>query len=338
LEIIHDPLEEAFLLPQNFISLYKNINFAIFDIETTGLSPHFHKVILIGLLYIENGQISIQQFFCNNKDEEKKLLSAFKEKIQQFDLLINYNGNTFDIPFLNKRFLANQIHYSIDTYQSMDLLRLIRKVQKQLSLDNCKLKSVEKFLGIHRDDQISGKESVKLYTQYEKEASKQLKDLILLHNYDDLYYFSKTLVLLDRIPIEQIIQSFPQVFHIHKEKICYISKQHIKNSSFYLEGFYKSSHLDDYVAYENGFNFEYIKTTSTFNIIIPLYKGRLSSGDPCLYIDICDFSFPYKKHSLNDFIPENIVLFKENSTIKALDIHAFISKLIPYILTKIEHQ
>ncbi|QZY56355.1 ribonuclease H-like domain-containing protein [Crassaminicella profunda] len=338
MEIIQYNLDETLHLPKNFVSLYGDVNFAIFDIETTGLSPHFHKVILIGLLYIKNGKISIQQFFSNNKKEEAALLSSFKDKIQEFDLLIDYNGNTFDIPFLNKRFLANKIDYSIATYQSIDLLKLIRKIQKQLHLDNCKLKSVEEYLNIHRNDKISGKESVALYNQYEKEQTKKLKDTILLHNYDDLYYFSKALMILDQIPIEQMIQNFPQIFHIgEEEKRCYILKQHIKNSSFYLEGVYKNNHIDDYISYENGFSFEYKNNTNTFTVKIPLYKGRLSSGVKCLYVDTNDFSFAYEKNTLDHLISENIILFKQNNNIKFLDIHLFISKLIPYILNKIEN-
>ncbi|QXM06321.1 ribonuclease H-like domain-containing protein [Crassaminicella indica] len=336
MEIIQYNLEETLHMPKNFLDLYGDANFAIFDIETTGLNPRFHKVILIGLLYIENGKISIKQFFCNNKKEEKELLSAFKEEIQEFDILINYNGNTFDIPFLNKRFLANEIDYSIKTYQSIDLLKLIRRVQKKLNLNNCKLKSVEAYLGIHRNDKISGKESVTLYNQYEKEKNKQIKDIILLHNYDDLYYFSKAFMILDKIHIEQILQAFPQIFHIYKKNTCYISKQYIKDNSFHLEGVYKNNHINNYIAYENGFCFEYVKNTNTFKIKIPLYKGRLSSGDKCLYIDLCDFSFPCRKNQSNDFIPENIILFKQNNHIKPLDIHLFISKLIPYIFNQMQ--
>lgn len=335
MEILQYHLEETLSLPKNFVSLYNDINFAIFDIETTGLSPNFHNVVLIGILYIKNKKIVIEQFFCNNRKEEVKLLTAFKEKIQEFDLLIDYNGNAFDIPFLNKRFLLNNIDFFIENYKSMDLLKLIRKVQKNLCIENCKLKSIEKYLGIHRNDKISGKDSVLLYNQFEKEQDKQLKNIILLHNYDDLYYLGKALMILDKIPYENIIPCFPNIFYIYKENICYVTKQFIKNGYFHLEGIYRNEDIAEYIAYESGFDFKYNKESNTFIIKIPLYKGQLSTGSKCLYIDITDFSFSYNHKLLDISIPPNIILFKENQHIHTKKIYSFIAVLIPYILKKV---
>ncbi|WP_168198295.1 ribonuclease H-like domain-containing protein [Crassaminicella thermophila] len=334
MEIIENNLKEIFNLPKNFVSFYKHMNFAIFDIETTGLNPNDDQVILIGLLYLENGNITIKQFFCNNRNEELSLLKSFIKVIKHFDILINYNGNTFDIPFLNKRFLANKINYSIESYKSIDILKLIRKVQKNLNLKNCKLKSIEKYLGIHRNDTISGKESVSLYAQFEKNQNIQLKNTILLHNYDDLYYLGKSLMILDQISHEQIISCFPQVFYTN-DNMIYVTNQIIKNGTLYLKGICKNKNIDDYVAYESSFSFEYTKETNTFSITIPLYKGRLSSGSQCLYIDTNDFSFLYSKVSLDARIPKNIILFKIDKKIQTIEIHSFISILIPYIFKKI---
>ncbi|TCO70215.1 ribonuclease H-like domain-containing protein [Marinisporobacter balticus] len=336
MEILEYHLEETLKLPKNLELLLNSSNFAIFDIETTGLSPRFNNVILIGLLYIKNNHIVIEQFFCNNRKEEIQLLTSFKEKIQQFDLLIDYNGNAFDIPFLNKRFLLNSIDYSIGSYKSIDLLKLIRKVQKNLSIANCKLKSIEQYLGIHRSDQISGKDSVLLYDQFEEQQSKHLKDIILLHNYDDLYYLSKSLIILDSIRYEKILQCFPQVLHIAGGTICYITKQFIKNGSFHLEGFYQNKDIADYIFYENSFDFQYTQKSNTFSIKIPLYKGSLSTGSKCLYIDTHDFPFHYDHKHSKLSIPENIILFKENQDIKIEEIYSFVSILIIHIFRKMK--
>lgn len=50
----------------------------VFDIETTGLSPKFCKVILIGILYNFEDKTFIKQFFAESEDEERDLLLAFK--------------------------------------------------------------------------------------------------------------------------------------------------------------------------------------------------------------------------------------------------------------------
>ena len=68
-------------LPKNFVSLYKDVPFCIFDIETTGLNPAFNKVILAGMCYVENDQIIIKQLFCKNRKKEytlDKTKSIFK--------------------------------------------------------------------------------------------------------------------------------------------------------------------------------------------------------------------------------------------------------------------
>ena len=59
-------------------------NHFVFDIETTGLSAKFCKVILIGIVYNENDKTIIKQFFALNEDEEKKLLLAFINEISLF--------------------------------------------------------------------------------------------------------------------------------------------------------------------------------------------------------------------------------------------------------------
>ena len=69
----------------------------IFDIETTGLNPKFCKIILIGILYNCQDKTIIKQFFAENEDDEKELLTAFVEEIKRFKRHVTYNGLAFDI-------------------------------------------------------------------------------------------------------------------------------------------------------------------------------------------------------------------------------------------------
>ena len=55
----------------------------IFDIETTGLNPRFCKIILIGILYNCQDKTIIKQFFAENENDEKELLTNFIEEIYQ---------------------------------------------------------------------------------------------------------------------------------------------------------------------------------------------------------------------------------------------------------------
>ncbi len=171
-------------------------NLLIFDIETTGLNHKYNKVILIGYLFIKNNKIIIEQLFCENLSEEYDILMKFKKISQNFDYHISYNGNTFDIPFLNARYLQNNIQYSLHKAFNLDLLRVAKNLSKKLNLENYKLKTVEEFLGIYREDVISGKESVDLYKKYLATHNLELEKTILLHNYEDILYLEKVVNLL----------------------------------------------------------------------------------------------------------------------------------------------
>ncbi|MGL5347715.1 MAG: ribonuclease H-like domain-containing protein [Peptostreptococcaceae bacterium] len=194
MEIITKVLDEYIDIPPNSF---------VFDIETTGLSPKFCKVILVGILFNHNNQTIIKQFFAKSEGDEYELLLSFIDEVKTFEKHITFNGTTFDIPFLNARFINHNIDYKLDSNDDIDILKFIKPFKKKLSLPDCKLKTVEKYLGIHRDDTISGKESVKLYKEYETNQCCNLKNIILLHNYEDIYYLGKIYkiksVLKDRL-------------------------------------------------------------------------------------------------------------------------------------------
>jgi uncharacterized protein YprB with RNaseH-like and TPR domain len=75
----------------------------IFDIETTGLDPYKHQVVLIG--FKKNGKIK-QLKLWKIKDEAKMILEAIKEleNLDKFnDTIIGYNNLKFDVPFMLER-------------------------------------------------------------------------------------------------------------------------------------------------------------------------------------------------------------------------------------------
>lgn len=220
MEIITKVLDEYIDIPSNSY---------VFDIETTGLSPKFCKVILIGILYNENNKTIIKQFFANTEDDEEKLLLSFFDKVKNFDNHITFNGITFDIPFLNARLVKYNIDFKLHTKDDMDILRFIKPFKEKLSLSDCRLKTVEKYLGIYREDTISGKESVQLYKEYALNQCDDLKEVILLHNYEDIYYLGKIYkikdVIEDRLNTISIntdklsVSCVPLQYKIHKNRL-----------------------------------------------------------------------------------------------------------------------
>ncbi|MCU9815023.1 ribonuclease H-like domain-containing protein [Paraclostridium sp. AKS73] len=182
MEVITKTIDNLIDIPKNHF---------VFDIETTGLSPKYCKVILIGVLYNLNNKTIIKQYFAESEEEEKDLLLKFINDIKTFDHHITFNGVSFDIPFLNSRFNSNDIDFSIDKCDDIDILRIVKPFKEKLSLSDCKLKTIEKYMSIQREDTISGKESVELYKSFLISKDISLKEKILLHNYEDIYYLGK---------------------------------------------------------------------------------------------------------------------------------------------------
>lgn len=171
----------------------------VFDIETTGLNPKFCKIILIGILYNCQDKTIIKQFFAENEDEEKELLSAFVDEIKCFKSHVTYNGLGFDIGFINYRLKKHNIDFTLSKEDDFDILRFIRPFKSTLKLEDCSLSTVETYFNIHRDDVIDGGESIKLYNEFVKNQNKELMDTILLHNYEDVYNLSKLINIKDLI-------------------------------------------------------------------------------------------------------------------------------------------
>ncbi|MBR6014560.1 MAG: ribonuclease H-like domain-containing protein, partial [Firmicutes bacterium] len=149
----------------------------ILDIETTGLSPERSRVILGGLITIEPGvaneadaanapdTILAEEFFCeyNNDRDEKELLEAYMAAIRNVDVVVTYNGEHFDIPFLRARCKKLGVEFEEGLPYNLDLYRVLKKYSEiKKALPNMKQKTVESYFGLWktRTDMISGKDSV----------------------------------------------------------------------------------------------------------------------------------------------------------------------------------
>ena len=188
----------------------------IFDIETTGLSHKHSKVILIGYAYPSVNGIEGSQTMITDFEEEALLLLDLLNHFEEKDYFITFNGDSFDIPFVNARLRANGLNLTLGKSSSYDVYRRAKKL-KLLQGESSTLKSIEKHFGIEREDTISGKESVALYKEYQKSGSEKLKDLILLHNHDDIVnLYRLTEALTSAYPLEKRL--FSRVLTLYGER------------------------------------------------------------------------------------------------------------------------
>ena len=100
--LTYDISEEAYHA-KPFDFYFSDMSCGAFDIETTGLSPDRCYVILIGFMKISDGVCRLHQYFADSLSEEADIIRAFLRDAEDTDVLITYNGRSFDIPFLEKR-------------------------------------------------------------------------------------------------------------------------------------------------------------------------------------------------------------------------------------------
>lgn len=159
-----------------------------FDIETTGFSASHTTLYLIGVCYYDSKSQSFRgiQWFNEDGTQESKILSDFLEFATNYDILIHYNGDGFDLPYLKSK--AEQFHltFTLEQLQSFDIYKQCRLTKSLLCLDHIKLKCIEEYLNLNREDTKNGGELIKFYQTYIAKPNALIKQLLLLHNRDDI--------------------------------------------------------------------------------------------------------------------------------------------------------
>lgn len=156
------------------------------DIETTGFSAGSSYLYMIGCLYYHEESWHIIQWFAPQYEEEVAVLSAFLDFCSNFRVLIHFNGNNFDIPYLMQKCTKYQLPSSFASMEGIDLYKRIAPYKAFLGLENCKQRTIEHFLDIYRTDTFDGGQLISVYHDYVKNPSQESLEMLLLHNADDM--------------------------------------------------------------------------------------------------------------------------------------------------------
>lgn len=166
------------------------------DIETTGLSPATASIYLMGCCFYDHGEWMIRQWLCERPEEEPELLNAFATHLDSYQTLIHFNGNQFDLPFIEKRASAHGMNITFEGMTGIDIYKRIYPYRHFLRLTNCKQKTLEEFLSINREDLYSGGELISVYKSFCKTHDEEALGLLLTHNRDDVYGMIRLLPIL----------------------------------------------------------------------------------------------------------------------------------------------
>lgn len=185
-------LQTKYILP-NGIS-YDDVLFV--DIETTGFTARTSCLYMIGCIYQREDGFHLIQWFAENYEEEEKVISRFLDFALDFSYLIHFNGNQFDIPYIEQKAVQYEFECDLSSMNGIDIYKRVQPLKNFLKLTNLKQKSIEKFLGIEREDIYGGGELISIYHDYIKEPTDYSLNLLLLHNEEDLCGMVRILPIL----------------------------------------------------------------------------------------------------------------------------------------------
>lgn len=138
---------------------------AYLDIETTGLGD---DADLTTIALYDGRDV---KYYVNGKN-----LDQFETDINQYKVLVTYNGKSFDIPFLERYFRTRLNHAQID----------LRYVLARLGFKGG-LKGCEKMLGIDRGglEGVDGYFAVLLWKEYDTYNDTAALETLLAYNIED---------------------------------------------------------------------------------------------------------------------------------------------------------
>src|SRR3989338_6050674 len=162
------------LLPQS--EMWRLYNFfredAVFlDIETTGLSKNNDDITVFGLYDGINTKIMIKGI---NLD-----YNALKKELQKYKLIVTFNGASFDLPFIEKRYPN-----LLPKVPNFD----VRSITDRLGLTGG-LKNIEKTLGIKRNpiiEKFYGGDALTLWRMYRATGDDYYLNLLVEYNEYDI--------------------------------------------------------------------------------------------------------------------------------------------------------
>lgn len=154
-----------------------------FDTETTGLNNE--PLFLVGMLCHEGGATLIRQLLARDYSEEPAVLAEARRQMQQAQLVVSYNGLTFDVPYLQNRLRYHRLG-RLELAAHLDLLPVARRKLGR-SLGDCKLQTLERGL-CHRERQndIPGAQIPQAYHDFVADGEAGQLRRIVEHNSFDV--------------------------------------------------------------------------------------------------------------------------------------------------------
>ncbi len=187
------------------------------DTETTGLNGGVGTLaFLVGAGYFTKDGFTVHQWVMRDYPEERFMLTALQSLCDGFDLVVTFNGKTFDLPLLQARMLMNRMETeALEKMTHADLMHPARRVWK-LRLKSCRLSRLEEEI-FHspRVNDLPGSEAPERFFQFLKTGNFTLLRDVIDHNRQDIVSLARLLYrLLDVYEKPEQQSFFEDIFSI----------------------------------------------------------------------------------------------------------------------------
>ncbi|MDR3085578.1 MAG: ribonuclease H-like domain-containing protein [Christensenellaceae bacterium] len=175
---------------------------AFIDVESTGLSRGAGTVAFeIGIGRLAGSRMELTQLYMRDYDEERDLLLRAAECLKGAELLVSFNGKSFDLPMLRARMVMNRLPPGFTGLPQLDLLHGARRLYK-LRLKQCSLSKLEEMiLGSPRQGDIPGALIPGIWAAFLKDGDLEPIFRVLEHNERDV--FSMALLLRELLAAQE---------------------------------------------------------------------------------------------------------------------------------------
>ena len=178
------------------------------DLETTGLSGGAGTVaFLVGCGYFDIGAFQVRQFLLTSMTAERALLEAVSQFLiddVDADLIVTYNGKTFDVPVMETRWLFHRMEMPLEGVPHFDALHAARRLWRTRAedpstslrtgsstspraADGCRLTTLERALfDVRRIGDVPGLEIPSRFFRFLRSGDPRPLEPVLEHNRLDL--------------------------------------------------------------------------------------------------------------------------------------------------------
>lgn len=175
-------------------------DFAILDLETTGMIAGGTIGFLVGIGRIQKGIIEITQYLLTHLEEELAHLFELETILAETPAIVTYNGKSFDIPIISERYTFHHQPNPLASHLHLDLLHFTRKIWKN-RLPNRALRTIEAdILDIHRDaNDIPGWIIPQIYQDFLRSQDISLLQPVIYHNKMDVLSLTVLFLYLSKM-------------------------------------------------------------------------------------------------------------------------------------------